>query len=108
MSMMIDLAWRKIKENAVMNWLHGDESLMEFTTELISSWKVEDKRRLKEEMLEERLLRQAVLKQEWQARRDMMMDVDVVKMMEDQSDMIDSTVVEGMRLMSIWTRRSWE
>ena len=107
MNVLVESAWRKLKENTVKNWLHGDVSLVEFTTKLITSWQVEDKRKLKEEMLEERLLRQAMLTLEWKTRKDMLMDVDVVEMRKDQSDIDDSTVLEGMRLMSIWTITDW-
>ena len=38
MNMVVEIAWREVKENAVKHWLHGDKELIEFTSCLITSW----------------------------------------------------------------------
>ena len=52
MNVLVEMAWRGIKENAFKNWLHEDVELIEFTTKLISSWQLEDRRKMEEERLE--------------------------------------------------------
>ena len=42
-NMVVEMAWREVKENTVNHWLHGDKELIEFTSCLITSWQVEDK-----------------------------------------------------------------
>ena len=70
------MAWREVKENSVKHWLQGDSKLIEFTTKLITSWQLEHKTIKEYERLEERLLRQAMLQQDWSARRGMMMEIE--------------------------------
>ena len=51
MNMVMEMAWRGFKENTVKDLLVKDKELMEFTANLISSWKVESKRVLECERL---------------------------------------------------------
>ena len=57
MNMVVERAWREVKENTVRHWLQDDNELIEFTTRLISSWQLEYERMKEAEKLEDRLLR---------------------------------------------------
>ena len=57
MNMVVERAWREVKENTVRHWLQDDNELIEFTTNLISSWQLEYERMKEAEKLEDRLLR---------------------------------------------------
>ena len=52
-NMVVEMAWREVKENTVKHWLQGDNELIEFTTNLISSWQLECKRMKEDEKLED-------------------------------------------------------
>jgi hypothetical protein len=60
-----------------------------------------------EERLEERLLRQAMLNQEWKIRREMMMDIDTLETEQGQQHLDDYNVLEGMKRITIWTSTDW-
>ena len=108
MNMVVGIAWREFKENSVKNWLVNDKKLMEFTANLISSWQLESKRVQECERLEERLLRQAMLQQEWSARRGMMMEIDTSETGHSYQHQEDAIILEGMKMMTLWTSTDWE
>ena len=48
-----------------------------------------------------------MLNQEWKKRRGMMMDIDIPETTQGQQHLDDSTVLEGMRMMTIWNSTDW-
>ena len=106
--MVVERAWREVKENTVRHWLQDDNELIEFTTRLISSWQLEYERMKEAEKLEDRLLRQSMLQQEWAARRGMRMEIETSETGQSHQHLEDSTLLEGMRIMTIWTSTDWE
>ena len=80
-----------------------DKELIEFTANLISSWQLESKRGQECERLEERLLRQAMLQQEWSARRGEMMEIYTSETGHSYQHQEDSIILEGMKMMTLET-----
>ena len=60
------------------------------------------------EKLEDRLLRQSMLQQEWAARRGMSLEIETSETRQGHQHLEDSTLLEGMRIMTIWTSTDWE
>ena len=100
---VMDNAWKSIKEIKIKKLLEDDKELVTFTSDLILSWRVREIRGRENKKNEERMLRQAILTMEWKARREMMMEIDPAEMTLslDNQQRDDSTLIVGMEMMTV-------
>ena len=56
----------------------------------------------------QRLLRQAMLNQEWKAKREMMMEIETLETEQSHHHLDDPILLEGMLRMTIWASTDWK
>ena len=95
----------RFKVNTVWGWLEDDKELCRTIMEMVSKQTRSTRMgRFKKEALrkEERLLRKAMLEQEWKERRESMAREMVMDVEESSKDDGQDILADGMRMITLW------